>query len=1340
MPTSSTDTASESDQQTLEKVIEDKVLKQVLGKIEELKTEISDLRRATDSKINTLRGSNALVPWTSIGSGSIATIPTNVPATDDPSLIFKLPQDVYSILATASVRTFPFWISMFVVFGFQYLLLVLLLANQINVNSDNNPLNLPANVETSVRISQVLLVTIALFSQDDLLIGIESLVDEMPNYFRGNVRFMNMTRFQWRMSSVIRLLQGLLNLLAAFKLSIQSETVPDVLLNVLGVGFISNLDNLAFSLSLKGYFGESMKKLTEDVRDVEFHLDSTNNQSSSATLITKLKNSAHIMIAFAVLVWMLIAFSIFAVQQIEGVYSEQDIKIEFGDEVLPFLGLFNGCYKASDANEDASGRLLYEQVGFANGGKFGFCSDFGDGDGGWAFFIGEMGDICEKYIARSGETSTFSLLEAAKTKWYTSDDLPLDYLEITEIKTATSECGQSMFKTSIDTCPSILGFDSLPMSRLLPLNSDSIESRSILDASISHPIYYYGAAEVGSFDLIFFTGRRWIRTQSARIPALGNETSLNETQNFFFVHDGLFNLTDNLRRSWDGGVELVTAVSEIVDAARDQGSPLGLQWYFPRYETTDDTNEGDSWRYLQRNFPLADLARPIETVLTCLHCNDETNPCHYDGECDNESGICDCQHGTEGRLCQIEPLGNGVCNVYFNTAEHQYDGGDCCGGTCVGAQCGEDDLPNPFLNAINFSFRNMTEHWKDTFRGREFAFGVDIDTEELEFDFVPLRYEHCVDPHTALLTIEAEPVVLSNYARFQGIFVRCDGTMYLRMPEFFFRKMDYSGTFSEKVRVPYGTQCDIEFQQAFLPYVELSVLVENQLVPFIQQRQLEFIEGDPEPILSSLAPISFRIPESSCVWNVFVDNSFSISTVTQRNGGMLDLSFGWNEYMSEDNYTRFAEGVQLGSVCERDPDEVLDRFVLWKISKFVHEDLSQNFGGHVCDDPWNEGALSVTCSGRRVNELYFNADGIADSQIAKVIKLTTYVKKLENFRLTNIRNPTPPTGIGLLTKLVLLTSLGLHGEMTSLSSEIGTLTSLSRLRLGDELTSLPSEIGRLTSLASLDLGWNRLTSLPSQIGSMTSLSRLVISDNQLTSLPSEIGSLTLLTYLYPLSNQLTSLPSEIGILTSLPWLDLASNRLTSLPTEIGSLTSLSGLVLESNQLASLPSEIGSLTSLVSLDLSDNQLASIPSEIGSLTVLSWLGVGLNQLTSLPSEIGSLTSLSGLVCESNQLTFLPSEIGRLTSLTELGLSNNRLTSLPSEIRSLGLGLNLGNQLQDTGDGGKCTNIIGWQDDLGDGCGWYEAENECGRAHLYVEADGISANEACCFCGGGTSGVDI
>ena len=52
-------------------------------------------------------------------------------------------------------------------------------------------------------------------------------------------------------------------------------------------------------------------------------------------------------------------------------------------------------------------------------------------------------------------------------------------------------------------------------------------------------------------------------------------------------------------------------------------------------------------------------------------------------------------------------------------------------------------------------------------------------------------------------------------------------------------------------------------------------------------------------------------------------------------------------------------------------------------------------------------------------------------------------------------------------------------------------------------------------------------------------------------------------------------------------------------------------------------------------------------------------------------------------------------------------------------------------------KCYDTSGWVDSYGDGCTWYEAfANRCESWGTDVGADGQTANQACCVCGGGTT----
>lgn len=74
-----------------------------------------------------------------------------------------------------------------------------------------------------------------------------------------------------------------------------------------------------------------------------------------------------------------------------------------------------------------------------------------------------------------------------------------------------------------------------------------------------------------------------------------------------------------------------------MNAGNDQGTPLGLQWYNARYA------DGIA-------FPFADTSRPVDASFRCGKCNSRTNPCLYEGICQDD-GTCGCSHGASGGNC-----------------------------------------------------------------------------------------------------------------------------------------------------------------------------------------------------------------------------------------------------------------------------------------------------------------------------------------------------------------------------------------------------------------------------------------------------------------------------------------------------------------------------------------------------------------------------------------------------------------------------------------------------------------------------------------------------------------
>jgi internalin A len=259
------------------------------------------------------------------------------------------------------------------------------------------------------------------------------------------------------------------------------------------------------------------------------------------------------------------------------------------------------------------------------------------------------------------------------------------------------------------------------------------------------------------------------------------------------------------------------------------------------------------------------------------------------------------------------------------------------------------------------------------------------------------------------------------------------------------------------------------------------------------------------------------------------------------------------------------------------------------------------------------------------------------------------------------------------------------GELTSLPSEVGTLTNLQSLTLsGDKLMSLPLEIGQLINLTSLILFRNQLTSLPAEIGQLTNLRLLALYNNQLTSLPREIGKLINLTSLELYHNQLTDLPSTIGQLKNLKSLDIRGSQLTSLPKEISYLTNLRSLYVTYSQLRSLPVEIGQLINIQSLVFRFNQLRSLPTEIGQLTNLALLDVEGNQLPKLPPEIqGAQSTLQFYTQQAEQSSDRLYE----AKLLIIGESGAGKTTLAQKIQNIDYEL----QEEDTTRG---IDVIQWQ----------------------------------------------
>lgn len=944
---------------------------QILSRIEQIESrekrsnqEIRALHeRLLEAEVKLSANRKTNLRWRHIGanSKSIETMEAAGLAEEEISAEeeFKLPNDIYTVISTWRFNSKPFWISIHVV-AVQILLLVLLLVDQIDAGAEKALQIFPANVPTIVHVSQGLAIVVAIMGQDDLRIAIEGYFDGLPTRFKGDITFQQMNTIQWNLSYGTRFVQGFLSVVASFILALQSESVFDVLLNFLGVKFVSELDDLAFMLSELGYFGENTQRAAKHIADVDFQQDNRNKVIGKRGSRSWMRKYAHVIGVFTVLFILFTLFIYITAEQNDGDFSVQQVRLDFGDETIPFLSLFDGCYRASQTGKTFERRLVYEQVGFEkDGGKFGYCSNI-DGEKSWTFYIGDGGDPCNGFIARSDPTTTFDLLEAGDSQWYSEDGVPLEYSQMSRVFESSVECGSNDVDFNSDICEELdltgnldttYGRDRSISFRKTTVNATG--SNVFTNSPLSHPVYVGDLSTPAKYDLLVFAGGRWVLTQSIspNVTVNSNVSSMGE----------YMDSDDNFRSILEAIVkygEWVALVSSSVDSDSSQLTPLGLQWYRPRQTESN----------LEYNIPAADLSRPESVIFTCAKCDNSTNPCFHGGICTHERS-CDCVNGGSGALCQEIPLGDGVCNPYFNTEVYGYDGGDCCGATCAGPACG--------------------------LAGLELPFGIDPYSDTLEaYDPINFGYDFCEDPEMAPLTIELHDIDVFDDPQWNSVFgndagdpwcslaslnVRCNGIAYLHVHQIVLKNTsDCFRTFTETINVPFGARCELTTNTAcFGPFClnhNVSVYYGNDI--FSTPIQSGAIQVAPQ--------LSFGVP-SRCLTDVLLNLSPSIFDVSSPQGMAASI-------LSNDGISEY--------LCKQDSDLVVERYALAVLNASVAFE-STNSAVHQCRG-WGVPSVQLTCTENRVTSLVLGIGAVTKeggsipTELALLSDLGEYKKQLQS--------------------------------------------------------------------------------------------------------------------------------------------------------------------------------------------------------------------------------------------------------------------------------------------------------------------------------------------------------
>eukprot|EP00531_Pseudo-nitzschia_arenysensis_P000704 CAMPEP_0116123948 /NCGR_PEP_ID=MMETSP0329-20121206/5021_1 /TAXON_ID=697910 /ORGANISM="Pseudo-nitzschia arenysensis, Strain B593" /LENGTH=968 /DNA_ID=CAMNT_0003617899 /DNA_START=197 /DNA_END=3101 /DNA_ORIENTATION=+ len=454
----------------------------------------------------------------------------------------------------------------------------------------------------------------------------------------------------------------------------------------------------------------------------------------------------------------------------------------------------------------------------------------------------------------------------------------------------------------------------------------------------------------------------------------------------------------------------------------------------------------------------------------------------------------------------VRRLGDGICDEDLNTANFEYDGGDCCAATCEGPRCGKKVLESAFgkTNPSVAGFPNckdpektvrITMHLNGVKSGRRV-----LDTSDLD-DIPPATYFALRCDEKDVLSGYVEEVMVNN---------------------------------SETVMVEDGAGCSLVVSGAkdlvspdptwYIDYTLYHGDTDNEDVMILNQHS-----NQEESVSFQLIP--------NCYFEE-LGSHIEAGTIYNTASGSSSKAIGW---LVEDD----TDVVQCGE------EDFIERFALAKMNFAMSESVDSITRDHHCEWP------SISCTEGRVDTISFGYEELA-GDIPSDIGTLTSVTRLD-LRFNDIVSL--PNEIGSMSRLEVIDLDG--NKLSSIPTGIGLLTGLEELLLSyNEISSLPSEIGLVSNLRLLTMAGNKLSSLPSEIGLLGSVETLHLHGNKLTSIPTEIGLMSGLRTLSLNGNQLASVPSEIGLLTGLQELLLFDNApLLSIPEEIRALSSSHNLTL-----------------------------------------------------------------------------------------------------------------------------------------------------------------------------------
>ncbi len=245
-----------------------------------------------------------------------------------------LDEDTFSIMMTSRLFSKGWFLGTLSLL-FQLILLAMILWGQFQSSIDSAIFNVPFSVSPEVTVGQFFTIILSLLTQQDVLTAIKYLIifrNYTPNGSWNQLlineteeEFKDKNKWVWFrraiLPNVLKLLQGLLVLLASFILIIQSRDLIDLLKDFTALFFVSEIDNIVFKATDQCYFGHTLKGKAEVVKNV--HIEDLPDHDAILFTVKDIKIRVRACILPFLFAAMLSAWLFFVNEQLAGDFFRQ---------------------------------------------------------------------------------------------------------------------------------------------------------------------------------------------------------------------------------------------------------------------------------------------------------------------------------------------------------------------------------------------------------------------------------------------------------------------------------------------------------------------------------------------------------------------------------------------------------------------------------------------------------------------------------------------------------------------------------------------------------------------------------------------------------------------------------------------------------------------------------------------------------------------------------------------------------------------------------------------------------------------------------------------------------